>query len=415
MARSMFRSGRSSARSSKFRTSAQKAILSVSKPGAVKVAPSKKTPPFFRPGWGVRKLPIKGGAPRFRISPVETTSRQLFRPGLPLSKTPTFTISPVERATSSTQAILSAAAGGAVMPVVQTPSGASSQIAPSGADSASETAVEVPGPTAPKPSALPMVMAAGAGFLIGGPIGAVVGAFVGSRASKKPEAAQATPEAVAGWAALDAIDVIAFGGLWGKVKKAAKKITKPVRTTVRQFDITNRKALLGKVTPKPVRNVVRFVARPAIATSTAALTGGLSVFAAQRAGGRWKATYGVKPTAIGLAAGAAIGGAILAAPAVASAIGGGTAITGGTAASALAVGSKIIGGAASFVGGSAASAEEVVAEQGIEVSGPTAEKPSGLAALAPIAAAAAGGLLAGPIGAVAAGAAGYFLSKKKAG
>lgn len=60
------------------------------------------------------------------------------------------------------------------------------------------------------------------------------------------------------------------------------------------------------------------VVKPVVATSAAFLTGGLSVVAAQR-GLISTSTFGVKPTVTGLAAGAAIGGAILASGAAASA------------------------------------------------------------------------------------------------
>lgn len=113
------------------------------------------------------------------------------------------------------------------------------------------------------------------------------------------------------------------------VEKAATKI-----------DPTSSSSIFGPKVASALKPVVKpidqYVIKPAIATGAAMVTGGASVLAGQAAGGGAKDTFGVKPTAIGFAEGAAVGTAIaIAGPAAVTAAGSkaATAVAVGTATS----------------------------------------------------------------------------------
>lgn len=101
------------------------------------------------------------------------------------------------------------------------------------------------------------------------------------------------------------------GNIFSKIGSAAKKVV--------------------KVVSKAAKPVVSYVVKPAIASSAAVLTGGLSTLVGQQAGGSTRELLGVKPTVIGMAEGALVGGAVLAAPAAAAALAPGTLTAGSIA------------------------------------------------------------------------------------
>jgi hypothetical protein len=284
-------------------------------------------------------------------------------------------------AQTGAQAIISAASGGAVLPTV----GAPSQSFLTGGGKTTTVAQEVPGPSAPG-GAGPLLLGAGAGFLVGGPVGAVVGAIAGSIAGRKAQAASEEPLPAAGWAAIDAV---AFGGIGSFLKKTVRKVG-------------------SAIDPRNVKKAIGFVAAPIIAPSAFLLKGTTAaaraahipgaksadnfVGSAYRSDLVTSARYGSGVLAL---VGAAAVGGIAAAPVVGS-LGTSLGITGVGAATA---GGKIVSG---LLKGPPA-AEQTIAVQ------PAGAK--GAAALGPIAGLGIGFLAGGPIGALVGGAAGWFLGR----
>lgn len=129
------------------------------------------------------------------------------------------------------------------------------------------------------------------------------------------------------------------GNIFKKIGSAVKKTVKTVKKAAAAIDPSSSKSVFGKDVAAVMKPVATWVVKPAIATAVAAQTMGLSVLAAEKLGtSQQKSVFGVRPTVTGLAEGALIGGAILAAPAVA---GGG--ITAGGAVSAVGTGAAAVG------------------------------------------------------------------------
>lgn len=105
----------------------------------------------------------------------------------------------------------------------------------------------------------------------------------------------------------------------GTVGHVTAPVTQPVSRVVRaagrQIDLTSSKSLGG------LGRYVAPIARPAIATAAAAVTGGASVIAGER-GAISKSAFGVKSTAEGYAVGAGVGLAVLGGKTIGQAVAG---------------------------------------------------------------------------------------------
>lgn len=99
-----------------------------------------------------------------------------------------------------------------------------------------------------------------------------------------------------------------------------------------------------KSVAKKVGGAVTSVAKAAVATSAAVMTGGASTLIGQAKGGTVKSVFGLKPTATGFAIGAAGGAAAALLPAAVGVVGAAGGATGSSgAATALSVGAKLLG------------------------------------------------------------------------
>lgn len=163
-------------------------------------------------------------------------------------------------------------------------------------------------------------------------------------------------------------------GFFKKIGKAVKKAVKPIQKATKYVVKGNPVSkAVSKATPKWISKPLKAVARPVLATSAAVVTGGASVLLAEKFGGKKdKAYLGLKPTATGMAAGAIIGGAVLAAPIIVSGA--------GAAASAAGAGGSALIGAA---GGAAALLPPAVGLASNLMGKPKPESPLPMLDLAP--------------------------------
>lgn len=112
-----------------------------------------------------------------------------------------------------------------------------------------------------------------------------------------------------------------------------------VASVGRSVDPTSSSSIFGRGVARvaaPVAHAARdYVVRPAVALSAATITGGISTLAAERIGGGTRATFGLRPTAIGVAEAAIVGTGVAAAiyaPAAVAAAGGKVLATSGAVA-----------------------------------------------------------------------------------
>lgn len=168
---------------------------------------------------------------------------------------------------------------------------------------------------APAPSGLgPLLAGAGAGFLVGGPPGAAIGAVAAHFLTRKKEATMpATPTSQFAHFSHPAFGEYAFGSWFSKAVKtvthAASSVVSTVGAVGRAVDPTSSRSIFAGI--PMVGGMITNLSRQAIATSAAGLTGGASVLLAQK-GVLPKSTFGLKTTTQGFLTGATIGAGILA-------------------------------------------------------------------------------------------------------
>ena len=179
-----------------------------------------------------------------------------------------------------------------------------------------------------------------------------------------------------------------------KVKKTvgstAGKVVGAVKTTGREVDITSSKSFTGRI--PVIGKKITQVARMGVGSSTAVLTGGLSILAAER-GLIPKSTFGVRTVAQAAATAAVVGLAIA---------------SGGSLATVASAGMKALGPVSSAPGGGGALPVEPVASPPAV----TPDTPSGLSFTGPLLGAGAGFLVGGPVGAIIGGGAAFALARR---
>src|SRR5574340_1213554 len=254
--------------------------------------------------------PWKGVAPNMGAPLPAKAGGLIFQTPMGIPRSPSM---PVPVIDSSQSAVIAAAASGtpSVMPAVPQPS-IEERLAADAAAGGTATSSGASAVGGEREGRGALIAGAAGGFLVGGPIGAVVGAIVANMISKKPsESARPVP--------VQGFDGLSFKKLGKAIGSAVKGTKSAISRTLgagvsateslgRGIDITSRSSVLGRI-PIIGRPAVTF-ARQAIATSAAMATGGLSVVAAQK-GVISKSTFGASTTAQGFVTGAVVGAAIL--------------------------------------------------------------------------------------------------------
>lgn len=183
----------------------------------------------------------------------------------------------------------------------------------------------------------------------------------------------------------------AYGNIFDQIGSA-------VRKTAAAIDPSSSRSIFGSSVAKVMKPIATYVVKPAIATSAAVLTGGLSVLGAEKLGNaQTRSVLGVRPTVTGFVEGAAVGAVIIAAPA----IGAKAASLATTVGTGLAV--KEI---TRMTGGSPSTAVPVGPATPVNPTAPSGSSMKGILAGAGI-----GFLGAGPVGALVGGVVGHFATK----
>lgn len=354
------------------------------------------TLPSVLPAWA-RETP--GFNPSWPM-PIPTEAIPFTDPRHPNYRQP---VSPAPAAQSTTQAILAASSGGPIMPSIVPPSPDLPSI-PSPEEAimiAAEEGSAVDDVTAGPPSGGgggALLAGAGAGFLIAGPVGAIIGGFLaGAMSRRKP-----TPPVSGFGAAPNPVAAMLFGRL-AQQKQAAGEQVDPAFIQA-GLDAEARLLIAGSSGQGHVTSVVT---NPD-GTRTFTFESGFSG-TSKKTGGVHGALIKAKPYIETAGKAGIVGTALLMGGAGAAAIAGGFVRSGGGAAQANAM--QPVAETPAEAAIMATAGQSAPAVTAVDSSGAPLTSAKGGAA-GPLAGGVAGFMVAGPVGAIAGVAIGYALSKR---